>query len=403
MIIRYIGLLALGMSFNIQAAEKVTFELDKVTLTDLVKIAYGDLNKSDFFIDDDLFNNQKKFSINANSLSKENSKQFVNMILDREGYEINRFNKVTTIIKRTNKKIVYPYVYNPKYRSTQYLQESLEPLFETGFKVKSKLAGIDSSQNEVKDTGTSAYSQLQNPSDVLMFQGSSDEIKLLTDLLPSLDTPVPELMITTYIYEVSNGKGNTQALDLTASILGSKLGFKQSAAALGNYISLGFLGINAILNALKTDNRFKVVSSPSLRVRDKENANFTVGSDVPVLGAVVSNNNQSTQSIEYKQSGLILNISPKIKHNQFELKIDQQLSNFVPTSNGVNNSPTLNKRSISTVVNAQDDEVIILGGLEENKQSITSSGFSILPSVLRNNSVENSKNNILIVMHVKKI
>lgn len=394
------------LSLNAHAFDNdLTITLDNITLTELVKIAYGDLKKSDYVIDDDLLTNKKRFNVQLEKLNKAKTKEFVNALLVREGYEIENLNNVTTIYKQSPDKLKKPFLYTPLYRSTQYLTETLRTVFNQGqFTGQNKVFNPQQDNTQVKDSGTSAYSMNAKPSDVLLFKGSQDEIKMLVDLLPSVDTPVPELMITTYIFEVSKSTSDLQSLNIVANLLSDKLGFQTTGNLLNNFISLKTFGISAVFNALSSDNRFKVLSSPSLRVRDQQEANFTVGSEVPVLGAIVTNQNgQSNQSIEYKQSGIILNIQPKIKVNQYELKVDQQLSNFVTTQTGVNNTPTLIKRSLSTIVNAQDDDVIILGGLEENKQTQTSSGFSLLPKFFRNNQKEDAQNNILLVMHVKRI
>jgi type II secretory pathway component GspD/PulD (secretin) len=112
---------------------------------------------------------------------------------------------------------------------------------------------------------------------------------------------------------------------------------------------------------------------------------------------------QSVQSVDYKSSGVILNIRPTIRAESIELDINQQISNFVQTTTGVNNSPTLIKREIATTVNCKNDDVIVLGGLEESSQTTASSGQSWLPNFLRSKSKDESKSDILLVLHVTKL
>lgn len=47
--------------------------------------------------------------------------------------------------------------------------------------------------------------------------------------------------------------------------------------------------------------------------------------------------------------------------------VDQQISDFASTRSGVNNSPTLTKRSLITTVSTRDGELIVLGGLTQDK------------------------------------
>lgn len=83
--------------------------------------------------------------------------------------------------------------------------------------------------------------------------------------------------------------------------------------------------------------------------------------------------------------------------------MNQQLSNFAKTETGVNNSPTLIKREIATNVNLQDGDIIILGGLAENKDSKANTGFSFLPDVFKSKSDEKTKTDIMIALQVKKV
>lgn len=96
---------------------------------------------------------------------------------------------------------------------------------------------------------------------------------------------------------------------------------------------------------------------------------FSVGSDVPVLSSVTYKDNAPVQSVEYRSSGVIFTVKPLITREIIALDVTQQLSNFAKTETGVNNSPTLIKREISTNVNLQDGDIIVLGGLAENKDS----------------------------------
>jgi len=67
-----------------------------------------------------------------------------------------------------------------------------------------------------------------------------------------------------------------------------------------------------------------------------------------------------------------------IRENIVELKIVQELTNFVQTNTRFNNLPTLLKSYLSTVVTIQNDEPIILCEFDEPKVTSGSSGFPLL-------------------------
>ncbi len=101
----------------------------------------------------------------------------------------------------------------------------------------------------------------------------------------------------------------------------------------------------------------------------------------PVLGKVSYADNRPLQSVEYRSSGVILPVTPQILADVVELTIDQQLSDFVKTDTGFNNSPTLTKRQVKTQVAVSDGDIILLGGLAKSKLSSANTGFSFLTKV----------------------
>lgn len=101
------------------------------------------------------------------------------------------------------------------------------------------------------------------------------------------------------------------AFSLAVDLLGARFSLGQFKD-LGNAVRLTKGGFDLAYSALASDSRFKVVSSPSLRVKSGENARFSVGSDVPVLGTVqLDKNGNPVQSVEYKPSGVILDLRPE--------------------------------------------------------------------------------------------
>ncbi|WP_406643479.1 hypothetical protein [Pectobacterium brasiliense] len=85
-----------------------------------------------------------------------------------------------------------------------------------------------------------------------------------------------------------------------------------------------------------------------------------------------------------------------------DLEISQEMSNFTATDNGVNSSPTLIKREISTDISLADGEIILLGGLAEQKNNDSKTGFGLLPLFTSEGS-DSSKTDIVIVLQVRKI
>jgi len=160
------------------------------------------------------------------------------------------------------------------------------------------------------------------------------------------------------------------AVKLVASLLSGKLAIDFASNVLdGVSVKIAAGGIDAVLSALDSDARFKSISRPQVRVRNGAQARFSVGQDVPVLGAAqLDKSGNPVQSVDYKQSGVILTASPEIREGVIELNLHQELSNFVVTKTGVNNSPTLIKRSVDTRLGLVPGEVVVIAGLQDDQE-----------------------------------
>jgi type II secretory pathway component GspD/PulD (secretin) len=86
-----------------------------------------------------------------------------------------------------------------------------------------------------------------------------------------------------------------------------------------------------------------------------------------------------------------------------DLDVSHQVSNFVVTDTGVNNSPTLIKRELKTALSLTDGDVVVLGRLAENKESQGTNGLSFMPDFLRSKKSESSKSEILLIFQMTKL
>lgn len=147
-----------------------------------------------------------------------------------------------------------------------------------------------------------------------------------------------------------------------------------------------------------------VTSIAQLRVKSGEQARLTVDTETPILGAAqVDRNGNPVQSVEYRPSGVILDLRPDIREDVADLKVTQQISNFIPTTNGVNNSPTLIKRELMTSVGVKSDDVLVLGGLDEDKRSDDRKGIPWLPAWLGSSGKTQSKTEVLLILQATRI
>jgi general secretion pathway protein D len=149
-----------------------------------------------------------------------------------------------------------------------------------------------------------------------------------------------------------------------------------------------FAGDNTkvVLNALDKVTDVKVISSPQIMVLDNRTAKLQVGDQVPIATqsavSVTTPDAPVVNSIEYKDTGVILTVTPRVNSSgTVGLDIDQEVSDVAPTTTSGLDSPTIQQRKLKSSVTVQDGETIALGGLIRDNQSKGKSGVPILSDV----------------------
>ncbi len=211
-------------------------------------------------------------------------------------------------------------------------------------------------------------------SEFLLFTIDDERKQKVLDLLASIDVPQSQYEVVSATYEVTKNDDTKRSIDIIGQVL-KNLSLSIVTSGASNVIK--YTG-GSLLTAFKffdTDTRFRSISKPYARVKSGGKLHFSSGQDVPTLGNVTINNNTTTQSVEYRNSGVILDVDLMAMQNAIDIKINHELSNFTPTQTGVNNSPTLNKRNLQTELSIQDGEILVIGGLMDIQTSTSNSSF----------------------------
>jgi len=390
------------------STEPTRFDFRSINVAQVVQLIYAEALRDSYVIAPEVLNDQRLVSFRYDGTNSE-LRSFIRTFFDSLGLEVVRRNGVDFVglkqVKEPQTEETEVFVYRPKYRGGSYLMDLLSPLLKGNFTARRSVhaAPGDKSPQAVTPPGSAAAS-IDRDSDVVVFNGRAREVQMLAKLLPQVDISAGEVMVRGVVYEVQTGKSQGSAFSLAASLLSGKLSINLAGAALDNSLKLSVGDANAIFSALSSDSRFKVMTQPSLRVRSGQQARFSVGQDVPILGAIsYPLNGQPVQSVEYRSSGVIFNVLPEIRDGAIDLMVEQQLSNFVQTTTGVNTSPTLIKRELRTNVQIHGGEVVLLGGLTEDKDVASHSGLSFLPSFLHTKSLSHDYTELLLVLHVVQL
>ena len=157
-----------------------------------------------------------------------------------------------------------------------------------------------------------------------------------------------------------------------------------SLGVIGAGIKIGgllFPNIGAVLNAYQNDTDVRILSTPQLLTLDNEDAEITVGENIPYVSrqdsgvvGVVGTTNYS--SYEYKDVGVTLKVTPQINKDGFvRMKIDQTVTKVVNQSASVDAAgsqvltPTTLKRTAKTTVVVKSGETVVIGGMIQDDSS----------------------------------
>ena len=131
-------------------------------------------------------------------------------------------------------------------------------------------------------------------------------------------------------------------------------------------------GWGAVIQAVRNDTNSNILATPSITTLDNEEASMLVGSEVAILtgSAASSNNANPFQTVDRKEVGIKLKVTPQINEGTaVQLLIEQEVSS-VSGATGVDIG--INKRAIKTTVLAEDGGTIVIGGLidEDVQESV---------------------------------
>jgi general secretion pathway protein D len=169
------------------------------------------------------------------------------------------------------------------------------------------------------------------------------------------------------------------------------------------------LSMTVILNALKEQTNANILSTPSLLTLDNQEAYITVGQNVPFVTGSYTNTGAGGdgaqnpfQTIERENVGITLTVTPHINEgDSVVLDIQQEVSSLTGLS-AIASDLITNERKIQTKVLAQDNRVVVLGGLikddvQDGSQKVPFLGdIPFLGRLFRTDAVKVTKTNLLI-------
>jgi general secretion pathway protein D len=214
---------------------------------------------------------------------------------------------------------------------------------------------------------------------------------------------------------VNFGSPGGGLVDLAATVASGTFG--NAASVLGNGALLGIgrfdsnsLNFGVLLRALTGNSGSNVLSTPSLVTLDNQEAEIVVGQNVPFLTGQYTNTGASTgatnpfQTIQRQNVGLQLKVKPQVNEGDtIKLHIEQEVSSLLPSLGTVDVVTSV--RTIKTTVLANNNQIVVLGGLIDETLTDTAQkvpGLGDLPllgGLFRYKKASKEKRNLMVFLH----
>ncbi|WP_340317699.1 type II secretion system secretin GspD [Rhizorhabdus argentea] len=164
-----------------------------------------------------------------------------------------------------------------------------------------------------------------------------------------------------------------------SSILNAGGGFAGFADKIGHNAIFG-----AIINAVQTDTKSNILSTPSVLTLDNQEAKLLVGQEIPITtGQALSNNFENQfRTVQRQNVGIQLEVKPQINAGgAIKLFLRQEVSSIAGPVTSGSADLILNKREIETTVTVDDGDIIALGGLLDDNERRTIEAIPLLSRI----------------------
>jgi general secretion pathway protein D len=183
------------------------------------------------------------------------------------------------------------------------------------------------------------------------------------------------------------------------SVLGATGGLAGLAIKAGNAI------FGAIVNAVKSDSKSNILSTPSIMTLDNQEARILVGQEIPVTtGEALSQNfDNQFRTVQRQNVGISLEVKPQINAGgTIKLMLRQEVSSIAGPVSRNSSDLILNKREIETVITVDDGEIVGIGGLLDDNERRTIEAIPLLGdlpligNLFRSKSRSRAKTNLMV-------
>ncbi len=209
------------------------------------------------------------------------------------------------------------------------------------------------------------------PVRTLVLEGATEILGEAVELLKEYDAPPGQVLVEARVEEISVDAMRRLGIDW--SIPNPSWGGSPEAATL----TWNPLQLQTLLRLLSEQGDSRILASPKLAALDGEPARMLIGDRIPIIMREVSEDGQVTETLEFIEAGIGLEITPTVSRDGFiTLDIMTEVSSI--TGMTAQNVPQIRTREAETRVRVRDGQPLVIGGLIQEEERRTMSGIPFL-------------------------
>jgi general secretion pathway protein D len=227
---------------------------------------------------------------------------------------------------------------------------------------------------------------------ILVLRDTAEVIRVAERVLANIDVAEPEVMLEFEVLEVSHNKirevgiryPDTLAVSLQGAAGAGRLTLPEWQSRSSGLVNLIFNDPLAVLNLRQSDGDASLLANPRIRTKNRQSAKVLIGERVPVITTTAIANVGSTESVNYLDVGLKLDVEPTVAlDDEVTMKVALEVSSIIGTvtrSSGLQ-AYRLGTRNTSTMLRVRDGETQVLAGLIQREDRRTGTGIPFLSSL----------------------
>jgi len=245
----------------------------------------------------------------------------------------------------------------------------------------------------------------------VVVNGTMDDLRLIKELVEKIDIVLPQVRIEVLIAEVTlsdeddsgisalglNVSGN-KLIGISGSTAGASLSGPPTTSSSGtssNYATVtgshfNTLSLTGVVSLTTTSpkSRSRVLSMPAVVTTHNKKATIKVGQQMPVISGYQNTTTASTtatgyySNVQYKDIGIELNVTPLIGEDgtvQMDITKMEVSDKVTDTTIDGNKQPIIGTRDMTSFITAKSGDIIVMGGLQRNTDSRSSSSLGPIP------------------------